>query len=665
MEKRNFLLLIFLAMLLSSAPHATSSEEIFHASTILLDVDLESSFSLQGGQGSDADYANAKMFFYPEDDDQQQVLSSRVSPEAEIKDDYINFYWPNPYLQSYKYGISSRIRTTNTFSDIDRKIRFPLDGVPKNIEPYLQSTEKADVTDKIIKTASGIAEGEDDLSVVVFKLASWVNQNIDYNITTKTADASQKASWVLENRYGVCDEMTNLFIAMCRSLGIPARFVSGISYTNAEIFSSEWGLHGWAEVYFPGIGWVPFDPTYGQYGYIDAGHIKLKDSFDSDKSSTKFEWRGNGVDLVPGDLEVDVAVIEIGEQRISGLQAEIAAFSPEVSYGSHNYILATFKNPTGHYIFFETTLSSTKEITKITGNQHVVLSPGEEQTLYWIVKVSDTLDKNYVYTFPFSVSTSLGDLHKDSFKAQARSPKYSLAQLQDLIDRLTDIGEKNYVGKVSVDCTTPPLAYVNETFNVDCAIKNSGNTMLAGLRACIGVICEKSDLGISQSANLTLKTRLSDPGLQNIVLTVRNADASAVQTFQVLAEDLPRLSVQNLETPDILLFDQDFQVKFDVVKESGSSPRDAEIILMFNGKKSAWSFEKIDATEKFSVALDSGFMNNANNSATVHVTYKDSFGRDYNASLRRDIPIEDLNGWQKFVVWLGEVARSLESFLGL
>src|SRR3989338_2220208 len=106
--------------------------------------------------------------------------------------------------------------------------------------------------------------------VASFLLASWVKENVRYDLTTLTAEAVQTSSWVFQERRGVCDELTNLFIAMARSVGIPARFVTGTVYSG---LLPGWGNHGWAEVYFQGYGWVPFDVTYGQYGWIDPSHV--------------------------------------------------------------------------------------------------------------------------------------------------------------------------------------------------------------------------------------------------------------------------------------------------------------------------------------------------------------------------------------------------------
>jgi len=166
------------------------------------------------------------------------------------------------------------------------KVKFPIKELLDELEIYTRPSATVDSDNKeIIRLASVLAEGEDDLYQVAFKLAEWTKNNVKYDLSTLTASVSQKASWVLRNREGVCDELTNLFIAMARSLGIPAKFVSGIAYTNSPLFEEEWGPHGWAEIYFPGYGWIPFDVTYGEFGFIDPGHIKSKEALDADEPS--------------------------------------------------------------------------------------------------------------------------------------------------------------------------------------------------------------------------------------------------------------------------------------------------------------------------------------------------------------------------------------------
>ena len=77
-------------------------------------------------------------------------------------------------------------------------------------------------------------------------------------------------SWrAWENKAGVCDEIANVYIAMLRSIGIPARPAAGM--VHAFDFDDEGNLtpllaqgHAWIEFWLPELGWVPADPTWGQ-----------------------------------------------------------------------------------------------------------------------------------------------------------------------------------------------------------------------------------------------------------------------------------------------------------------------------------------------------------------------------------------------------------------
>ena len=63
-----------------------------------------------------------------------------------------------------------------------------------------------------------------------------------------------------------------LFLAACRSLGLPARFVSGYQ-AHAETPDGRRHLHAWAQARLPGLGWRGYDPTHGLA--VADGHVAL------------------------------------------------------------------------------------------------------------------------------------------------------------------------------------------------------------------------------------------------------------------------------------------------------------------------------------------------------------------------------------------------------
>lgn len=84
--------------------------------------------------------------------------------------------------------------------------------------------------------------------------------------------AAQTPSQTLELRRGACRDLTVLFLAVCRALGVAARFVSG--YQGQEQSpDGKRHLHAWPEVFVPELGWLGYDPTHGVPA--GPGHVAL------------------------------------------------------------------------------------------------------------------------------------------------------------------------------------------------------------------------------------------------------------------------------------------------------------------------------------------------------------------------------------------------------
>ncbi|MCF3652145.1 transglutaminase family protein [Synoicihabitans lomoniglobus] len=74
----------------------------------------------------------------------------------------------------------------------------------------------------------------------------------------------QSSITTLQKGSGACRDFAVLFIELCRTLGLAARFVSGYLYAPpGEDERTVGAMHAWVEVYLPGAGWRPIDPTSG------------------------------------------------------------------------------------------------------------------------------------------------------------------------------------------------------------------------------------------------------------------------------------------------------------------------------------------------------------------------------------------------------------------
>jgi transglutaminase-like putative cysteine protease len=84
--------------------------------------------------------------------------------------------------------------------------------------------------------------------------------------------APQPPEVTLQRRCSACRDLAVLFMLVCRTEGIAARFVSGYQ-ARAEIERERRYMHSWPEVYIPGGGWRGFDPVHGTA--VGDAHVAL------------------------------------------------------------------------------------------------------------------------------------------------------------------------------------------------------------------------------------------------------------------------------------------------------------------------------------------------------------------------------------------------------
>jgi transglutaminase-like putative cysteine protease len=87
----------------------------------------------------------------------------------------------------------------------------------------------------------------------------------DFRFDTKATEVTTPVETFFEKRRGVCQDFAHMQIACLRSLGLPARYVSGYLRTmpppGRPRLTGADASHAWCSAWCPGIGWVDFDPT--------------------------------------------------------------------------------------------------------------------------------------------------------------------------------------------------------------------------------------------------------------------------------------------------------------------------------------------------------------------------------------------------------------------
>ncbi|MCU1352865.1 MAG: hypothetical protein JWM05_2074 [Acidimicrobiales bacterium] len=131
-------------------------------------------------------------------------------------------------------------------------------GLPKNL-PEVVARSAADVTRR--------ARSPYDKAIA---LQQWFRTQFTYDLSVAPGHGDNAITTFLADRRGYCEQFAGTYAAMARTLGMPSRVAVGFTPGDADPESPQIfhvkgkHAHAWPEIYFPGIGWVPFEPTPGR-----------------------------------------------------------------------------------------------------------------------------------------------------------------------------------------------------------------------------------------------------------------------------------------------------------------------------------------------------------------------------------------------------------------
>ena len=175
------------------------------------------------------------------------------------------------------------------------------------VRVFLQPSRYVETTPELWRLALDITSGVTD----AFAAAGLIMQHIheQWTYAPNTTSATTHVREVLDTKRGVCQDFAHLMIALCRALGLPARYVSGYLYNGpGSHLRGAQASHAWCEVFIPGRGWYGLDPTNNTRA--DERHIKIatgRDYSDAAPVTGHFDGPPGATTLLQVDLRVEPA----------------------------------------------------------------------------------------------------------------------------------------------------------------------------------------------------------------------------------------------------------------------------------------------------------------------------------------------------------------------
>ncbi len=191
----------------------------------------------------------------------------RIRPQSNL------FADQSALLQADMFAAVSDVRSYKAESylplvTVDQMRAAPTDYPEEITKHYLGLP--ASVPERVRQLAREITKGKTNTYDKAKAIEAYLRgYPYDLEIPAPPKDQDVADYFLFNLRRGYCDYYATAMVVLARANGIPARFVSGYapgSYDapNARYVVRELDAHSWAEVYFPEIGWVEFEPTAAQ-----------------------------------------------------------------------------------------------------------------------------------------------------------------------------------------------------------------------------------------------------------------------------------------------------------------------------------------------------------------------------------------------------------------
>lgn len=511
MEIKKTIFFIIISLFLTNSIFANN--EINSYNYLKLEIENDINFDISFEKEYKVSELNLISYFFPQTFNGSQYLNNFESniESYKILDDETKYFLKYSYDETNlkkNNNIKNKfiLESTKYKPEVKEKITYPLKEKYINDinQKNLEFTNLIDIDENIKTQASDLAQGEDDVYIIASKVAKWIIEDIEYDLNTVFENPNQKSSQVFKSKTGVCKEITNLFVSMMRSLGIPSRVVVGYAYTDSEelvnFVGSNWGGHAWAEILIGDI-WVPFDLTYNQYGFVDATHIVTDKHHEIRSKNLELSGTGYGFKIVENTLR-DGPKFTILDKKKSitqdNFKFEISG-PKEVGFDSYGYLKIKTKNKKDYYQLLFLNFAMPKEIELLDSNEKMfVFKPNEEKEIYFRYKIPQNLDEDYSYIFPFTI------YNQEIQESYNISVQKSFLKIKELALPKQET-QNNELSNNNLTLNCNFILDIPSNL-VLCSMRNRNNFELNNVKICFEKNCKTIELKVNEIKSVTFET---------------------------------------------------------------------------------------------------------------------------------------------------------------
>ena len=199
-------------------------------------------------------------------DEYQSLLSFRLNLEPSVATTSNTDYFGTAVQHFHILDKHSTLKIETNSIVVKHPKPFPNSAVASGLEAhrttlyeYLASSKRVSLeTDWAALLEYVPLLPQDDLLEYLMGLNAHLKNRFTYQ--TGVTSVQTPLEDFVQHGAGVCQDFVHAMLGVCRSQGIPARYVSGYVYAGQDFLGAE-GTHAWLEAFIPDTGWIGLDPT--------------------------------------------------------------------------------------------------------------------------------------------------------------------------------------------------------------------------------------------------------------------------------------------------------------------------------------------------------------------------------------------------------------------
>ena len=248
-----------------------------------------------------------------------------------------------------------------------------------------------------------------------------------------------------------------------------------------------------------------------------------------------------------------------------------------------------------------------------------------QKTLNWIIKLSERLDKDYIYNFTIRSQTQRGATSQTNFLATARDRDYSEEYVSKYINDEQE--EKQFTSLLEAICYPSKDKYYSfEEISIQCILKNKGNTKQEGIELSLDDQKHSFDLDIGKTKELVFTIENTVIGDIDQLINVKSSDLNKKirVSYKVIGD--AQVIISGIEVPSQITPDEQFQIIFTVSKNTSTEPKNIVAKLINKDVKKEWQIENLSVDRRFIVNVGKYYLSDEYNEFQLIAEYTNKLG---------------------------------------